>query len=302
MGVGDFFRKWFRPKPVRKPSSIDIKTAPLSEEQLRAVTREEMKVQPSQYIAACAQSVGLQRDHNEDSLFMLNTILADGANDIPFGIFIVADGMGGHEHGEVASSTAARVMADHLISRLYRRFLGIEARPQPESLQEIMEGGVAESQAAVTNRAPGGGTTLTAALAVGDQIVLAHVGDSRAYLILPSGEIHPITQDHTYVQRMIELGNITEEEARVHPQRNVLYRAVGQTDPLHPDVHTHLLPHPGYLMICSDGLWGVVPDAEIFRIIHASATVVDACQKLVDAANQEGGPDNISVVLVQYPD
>lgn len=296
-----FFARLFRNRKVeRKASSLDIKTAPLSEEQLAAVSRSEAPIQPAQYLVGCAQSVGILRDHNEDSLFVLNTILS-GDKQIPAGIFIVADGMGGHEHGEVASSVATRVMADHLLSSLHNLFTGGSMDNQSTSLQEILGSGVAAVQRAVTTKAPGGGTTLTVALALGTQVVLAHVGDSRAYLIKASGEMHAITQDHSLVQRLIELGELNEEEARVYPHRNVLYRAVGQVDPLHPDIHSHEFPQPGYLLICSDGLWGVVSDTDIFRIIQRSETVQEACRQLVEAANNEGGPDNISVILVKLP-
>jgi len=299
--VTGFFARLFRNRKVeRKASSLDIKTAPLSEEQLAAVSRSEAPIQPAQYLVGCAQSVGILRDHNEDSLFVLNTVLS-GDKQIPAGIFIVADGMGGHEHGEVASSVATRVMADHLLSSLHNLFTGGSMDNQSTSLQEILGSGVAAVQRAVTSKAPGGGTTLTVALALGTQVVLAHVGDSRAYLIKASGEMHAITQDHSLVQRLIELGELNEEEARVYPHRNVLYRAVGQVDPLHPDIHSHEFPQPGYLLICSDGLWGVVSDTDIFRIIQRSETVQEACRQLVEAANNEGGPDNISVILVKLP-
>ena len=85
-----------------------------------------------------------------------------------------------------------------------------------------------------------------------------------------------------------------------HPQRNVLYRALGQAEPFRPDINTHEFPHPGYLMLCSDGLWGVVPEIEIFRIINSNKNLTMACHQLVEAANAAGGPDNISVILVDY--
>lgn len=297
-----FFERLFRNRKVeRKASSLDIKTAPLSEEQLAAVSRHEAPILPAQYLVGCAQSVGLLRDHNEDSLFVLNTVLSGGDKEMPAGIFIVADGMGGHEHGEVASSVATRMMADHLLSNLHGLFTGGGMDSQATSLQEIMGSGVAAVQRAVTSKAPGGGTTLTVALALGTQVVLAHVGDSRAYMIQTSGEMHAVTQDHSLVQRLIELGELNEEEARVYPHRNVLYRAVGQVEPLHPDIHSHEFPQPGYLLICSDGLWGVVSDDDIFRTVQRSENVDEACRKLVDAANEAGGPDNISVILVKLP-
>ncbi|HEY9089945.1 MAG TPA: protein phosphatase 2C domain-containing protein [Anaerolineaceae bacterium] len=298
-----FFDRLFRRNKTtpRRSSAEDIRTAPLSEEQLKAVTRLDAPIQPAQYIVGCAQSVGMQRDHNEDTIFVLNSLLSGGDQAIPAGLFIIADGMGGHEHGEVASAVAARVMADTLLTQLHGLFTGGGMDGQETSLQEILASGVAAAQRAVTSKAPGGGTTLTVALALGSQIIIAHVGDSRAYLFSVAGSIHAITQDHSLVQRLIELGELSEEEARVYPHRNVLYRAIGQVDPLHPDIHSHEFPHPGYLMLCSDGLWGVVPESEIFQIVQKSASVDEACRRLVEAANNEGGPDNISVILVKYP-
>ncbi|HEX2980172.1 MAG TPA: protein phosphatase 2C domain-containing protein [Anaerolineaceae bacterium] len=149
--------------------------------------------------------------------------------------------------------------------------------------------------------APGGGTTLTAALVIGEQVTLTHIGDSRAYFIYPDGRVQAITRDHSLVRRLQELGQLTEAEAAVHPQRNVLYRAIGQSEPVDADINTHLLPKPGYLLLCSDGLWNTVPESELFRVVHQAQTPTEACQRLVQLANDAGGPDNISVILVHCP-
>jgi protein phosphatase len=109
-----------------------------------------------------------------------------------------------------------------------------------------------------------------------------------------------ITQDHSLVHRLVELGQISEQEALVHPQRNVLYRALGQSEPFRPDILTHPMPRPGFLLMCSDGLWGVLSEKEMFQIITSARNPAIACKNLVDAANAAGGPDNISVILVQY--
>jgi serine/threonine protein phosphatase PrpC len=286
----------------RKPGDekvAAVQTAPLTEEQLQPITFAPISFSPSQLLVGVGQSVGLQRERNEDALFTLNTILSDGNTELPFGVFIVADGMGGHEHGEVASSVAVRTMAEYVLSRLYLPFLSIGER-QHSSLQEVMENGVVQAQQAVVKFAPGGGTTLTAALIVGEQVTIAHVGDSRAYFIFPDGRMEVVTQDHSLVHRLVELGQISEWEAQVHPQRNVLYRALGQSEPFKPDVYTHPMPHPGYLLICSDGLWGVIPEQDMFQMITGARNPAVACKNLVDAANAAGGPDNISVILVQY--
>jgi serine/threonine protein phosphatase PrpC len=297
--VQNFWNKLFGKK---KNAISDVKTAPLTEDQLKAVTIENApKLHPSQLIVGCGQSIGKQREHNEDTIFALSASISGDKEAIPFGIFIVADGMGGHQHGEVASNVAARSMGAYLVRKLYQPFFGVYPEPLGESLQELLQGGVQEAQQAVVRQAPGGGTTLTAAIVLGDQVSFAHVGDSRAYFFFPDGRIQQITRDHSLVWRLQELGQITEKEASVHPQRNVLYRAIGQGDPFEPDINTLPFPRPGFLMMCSDGLWGVVPEQEIFRMIHAAPTPTIACQQLIDAANEAGGPDNISVILVYYP-
>ena len=253
-------------------------------------------------LVGSAQSIGKQRDHNEDTLFSLVATIADGRRDLPFGVFIVADGMGGHQHGEVASTMAVRAMSDYLMKKMYSPLMGMDSEAEIESLHEIMEKGVEVAQQAVIENAPGGGTTLTAALVIGERVTFAHVGDSRAYFLYVDGRMQAVTMDHSLVRRLIELGQLTEEEAAVHPQRNVLYRALGQMEPFRPEINTMVLPNPGYLLICSDGLWGVVPEAEIFRIVMNAESPSLACHRLVEAANAAGGPDNISVVLLQYLD
>ena len=141
---------------------------------------------------------------------------------------------------------------------------------------------------------------MTAALLVGEQLTLAHVGDSRAYFLYPDGRMQVMTQDHSLVKRLVDLGQLTEEQARTYPQKNVLYRALGQLEPFKPDIGTHMFPHPGYLLLCSDGLWGVLSEVEIIKTIITAATPSDACYQLVEAANAAGGPDNISVIVVKY--
>jgi PPM family protein phosphatase len=297
--VQKFWDKLFGKK---KPVISDVKTAPLTEDQLKAVSIQTTpKLQPPQLIFGCGQSIGKQREHNEDTIFTLNASVSGDKEAIPFAICIVADGMGGHQHGEIASNAAAKAMASYLVRKLFQPFFGVHPEVFSESLQELLQGGVQEAQQAVVRQAPGGGTTLTAAFILGEQVTFAHVGDSRAYFLFPDGRIQQVTRDHSLVWRLQELGQITEKEAAVHPQRNVLYRAIGQGDPFEPDISTLPFPRPGYLMMCSDGLWGVLPEQEIFRIIHTAQDPVLACQQLVDAANDAGGPDNISVILVYYP-
>ncbi len=298
--VQKFFRSIFGRKAAQKSETTDVQTAPLSDVQLEPVSKQTVVHTPPQILVGSAQSVGVQREHNEDAIFCLNSIISDENTQLPFGLYIVADGMGGHLHGELASGAAIRAVAESVTRRLIPSLIGPDDEPQNESLQEVMENAVREAQQAVLRRAPGGGTTMTAALLVGEQVTLAHVGDSRAYFLYPDGRIQVMTQDHSLVKRLVDLGQLTEDQAKAYPQKNVLYRALGQLEPFKPDIGTHMIPHPGYLLICSDGLWGVLADVDMVKIITSAASPSDACHQLVEAANAAGGPDNISVIVVQY--
>jgi len=298
MIVMDFFRKMFG-SPA--PEEIDTTTtAPLSDQQIQTIlqaTKTQFDLQ--QLIAASGQSVGKQRELNEDSLLCLTTTLAGNSGSLPFGIYIVADGMGGHQFGEVASNAAVRIVAGHIIRRFQSYLFNIKPSPPDESLQEIMQAAVRDANKVIQNEAPSSGTTLTAALVLGQQVTIAHIGDSRAYHVYPDGRSEVVTRDHSLVKRLEELGHISPAEAENYPHRNVLYRALGQGDVLEADVFTVSFPQSGYLMICSDGLWGVVADQDISRIIREAPSLQRACQNLVEAANTAGGPDNISVIIAQ---
>jgi protein phosphatase len=250
-------------------------------------------------IAGCGQSVGKQRELNEDSLLAVTATMAGNSGNLPFGLYIVADGMGGHQFGEVASNAAIRTVAGYILKKFHPHLFQVNAEPMEESFQEIMQAAVREAQRSIQKEAPGSGTTLTAALVVGQQITVAHVGDSRAYFIYPDGRVDPITRDHSLVKRLEELGHITPEEAANYPHRNVLYRALGQGEIMDPDIFTVGFPQPGYLLVCSDGLWGVITEQDLVRSITEASNLQRACQNLVNAANTAGGPDNISVILVQ---
>ena len=209
--------------------------------------------------------------------------------------------MGGHQYGEVASEIALRSLTSYIMEVIHRPLFQVEPEVPQEALMDLMKEAVQRAHQAVVEHAPGGGTTLTAALLLNGQITIAHVGDSRAYTIFPDGRMEVLTRDHSLVKRLQELGQLTPAEAAVHPQRNVLYRALGQAEPFEPDVFITPAPQQGFLMLCSDGLWGVVPEEDLFQAIVEAPSPPLACQELVRLANQNGGPDNISVILVQFP-
>lgn len=245
--------------------------------------------------------VGMVRGNNQDSMF---SILASGssADDLPdFGLFIVADGMGGHHDGEKASAITTRMVSMHVLSNLYMALLNQEMDdPDRPTITDVLRDAVQSANEAVTEKIPEGGTTVTAAVVLGDLAYVAHVGDSRAYLITEDG-IEQITRDHSLVQRLIELDQLTPEEAAEHPQRNVLYRAIGQNDNLDVDAITRRLPARSRLLVCSDGLWNLVPEDTIREETAKHTNPQEACNRLVRMANDRGGPDNITVILVQVP-
>jgi protein phosphatase len=134
---------------------------------------------------------------------------------------------------------------------------------------------------------------------LGQRLFIAHVGDSRAYMLIDN-ELSLLTTDHSYVQRLQDAGQLTEEEAAVHPQRNMLYKAVGQGGLLEIDTFTRSLPGSGMLVLCSDGLWGLVNDSKIQEVITSDDSLMKMTDKLVNMALEAGGHDNISVVLVKF--
>ena len=290
----------FGPKPTPTKTLDTANTAPLTDQQLQSiVSNQNPRFDMQQLIAAGGQSVGKQRELNEDSLLAITSTMAGNSGNLPFGLYIIADGMGGHQFGEVASNAAIRTVAGYVLRKFHSYLFQIKTDTMDESFQEIMLAAVSEAQRAIQREAPGSGTTLTAALVLGQQITVAHVGDSRAYFVYPDGRIEAITRDHSLVKRLEELGHISPEEAENYPHRNVLYRALGQGEILEPDIFTVAFPQPATLMICSDGLWGVVSEQDLIRSINESPNLQRACQNLVTAANTAGGPDNISVVLAQ---
>lgn len=254
-----------------------------------------------QLIVGIGQSVGIQRDSNEDSLFTLTTNLISNGQTVNFGLYIIADGMGGHENGELASSIAVSKLSTHVINAFFLPSISSAEHQMDTPIQEVMRDGVMDAHQAIKQVAMGSGTTLTAALIVGDQITIAHVGDSRAYTIDPDGQMQLLTHDHSLVKRLEEIGQLTPAEASIHPKRNLLYRALGQVEQLEPDI-TSFSTHPGLqLLLCSDGLWGAVPDDELRALATSSSEPQMACQLLIESANTSGGPDNISVILVRFP-
>ena len=248
-----------------------------------------------------ASDTGMVRDHNEDACFAMHwhSITVDSRPD--FGFFIVADGMGGHLDGEKASSIAIQTLAAEMLEKIYVPMLrDFKASDSPTILDALVYA-AEKANLAVIKNVPGGGTTLSTAAIVDNLAYLVHVGDSRAYLI-HDNEIEQLTTDHTLVQRLVEMKELTPEEAENYPQKNVLYRAIGQNEKLKIERLIRSLPPGAQMLICSDGLWDMVDDNTMKQVTLESPSPQDACNKLVALANERGGTDNISVIILKIPD
>lgn len=247
-----------------------------------------------------ASHVGRVRRRNEDSALVITAASLGDSTLPPYGLFIVADGMGGHSEGQQASQMAARIVARDVMGKIFPPFLNIGASEPSQPVQVILESSLQAANWEVQTSNPESGTTVTAALVLGERLYVAHVGDSRAYLIR-DGDSPPelLTLDHSFVQRLQDTGQITAEEAAIHPQRNILYRAIGQGERLEVDTFSRPFPRPSWLLLCSDGLWGVVGEAAIRAAVTQAATPQQACDELIEAALSGGGPDNISVIVVR---
>jgi len=230
--------------------------------------------------AAFRSDVGMQREGNEDACYA-------GAH-----VFAVADGLGGHRAGEVASELALEHVAK------------LDSLDAPKAARQAADG-IRRANRAVFERASGDpalqgmGTTMTVVVldAKAKRAQLAHVGDSRAYL-LRGGSIMQISRDHTLVARMVEEGKLTQQQADEHPQRSILTRALGADRDVEIEESTISLADDDRLLLCSDGLTGVLSDDDIARIAAEGSDLEEKCQALVDEANARGGPDNITVVIV----
>jgi protein phosphatase len=235
------------------------------------------------YDSAIGSHVGMVRSNNQDSGFA-------GAH-----LFLVADGMGGHAGGDVASAIAAKEMAA----------LDVPPTSSPEATTNTLRTAILETNAKLRGTVKdrpelaGLGTTFTGFIPVGDRLALAHIGDSRLYL-LRDNHLQQITKDHTFVQRLVDSGKITEEEAKTHPRRSVLMRVLGDVDSS-PQVDTDVLDtRPGDVwLLCSDGLCGYVEDHDIEKILRRRTSLQGAVDSLIDKSLAHGAPDNVTVVLVE---
>ena len=240
-------------------------------------------------------SIQGRRPYQEDSVFAGE--LADGRL-----LVAVADGMGGHAAGDVASGLAVDTLAAHVVTHLLTPHLANNGDGAVAPLADWLKSAVQAANQVVFERRMSAqnnmGTTLVAAVVADDQAYVANIGDSRAYLINGT-EIRRVTTDHSLVERLVALGHIDADEARVHPQRNVIYRTLGDKPEAEADYFSLQLQPGDRLLLCSDGLTAGVEDRAIQDAVMRSSSPQHACEQLVSLANAAGGHDNITVVVLQ---
>lgn len=249
--------------------------------------------------------VGRQRKRNEDSLVCLRLEAQFYSGMEESGLFVVADGMGGHAAGEIASELAVKIFIKECCLKLLS---ASENRTRDEAIIAKNAGDILVSSLREVNRKlferakesglQGMGTTLTAALIIGQRLYVINVGDTRCYIINDRDTIR-ITKDHSIVQELVGAELITPEEVRKHPCKNVLTRVVGCQEDVEPDSFERTLYQGDTILLCSDGLWAALPDEEIAQIVLAAKAPAQACTELVARANEQGGFDNISVIVVK---
>lgn len=255
---------------------------------------------PQRKVGHCSD-VGLCRQGNEDSLSVFDLTFTTQSNQSGLGLFVVADGMGGVNAGEIASALAVDTLTSHLQGALAN--LGSAMEDPADEIRQAMQQGIKNANARIyeTGRynpeLNGMGTTITAAVIFGQSVFVGHVGDSRAYLINREG-LEKVSRDHSLVGRLVEIGQITPEEAAVHPQRNLIYRSLGTYPNVEVDLYQRPIKIGDWLLLCSDGLTGHLNDDELQEVVLATPDPHLAARRLVNMANQRGGEDNITVVLV----
>lgn len=235
---------------------------------------------------------GKIRELNEDSFRIV-----ENCPGVP-AAFIIADGMGGHNSGEVASKSAVDFTAEYMLSN---PALFSSEETITDAIREAMtkanEAVYSESMADMANS--GMGTTLTIAVVLNSKLFIGHIGDSRVYLIR-NGRIERITTDHSYIEELIKNGSISRDEAFKHPGRNVLTRALGCFEAVETDTYVCDMMDGDCFILCTDGLSGELGDDEILETAAGIEDPETICGKLVDKANEKGGEDNITVIAIRY--
>jgi len=245
-----------------------------------------------------ATHMGHQYDHNEDSLDA--RLYADHRGAM-LGYFVVADGVGGQQGGEIASQSAIAAAWRSLYEGLWQMAFRGEEIQQDAARASVVDAIAAANRAVFAERATRKSdmtTTITLALMIGRRVYIGNLGDSRTYLWDAQG-LHRITKDHSLVQRLVDTGQIAPEDVYTHPRRNIIYQSVGEREDTEPDLYTAEIGPDARLLLCSDGLWEMVREEGIEEVLLAEPDAQRAADRLTQNALLAGGADNIAVIVVQ---
>ncbi|HEX8596918.1 MAG TPA: PP2C family serine/threonine-protein phosphatase [Chloroflexia bacterium] len=290
---------------LAKAREGSLPTAAAFSKVLREIYEASRPLRNLQLLSGRATDVGRVRQVNEDSVLTFEATVLEHEGGLPVGLYVVADGMGGHQSGEVASSIAVRTIVAVVNSSLIGPMLaGDPVACDPNTCMSLLRQAIMEANRRISDlareRHSDLGTTAVAAILVGNQLCVANVGDSRAYF-WQEGQLTPITRDHSLVAQLVAAGQIKPDDIYTHPRRNEIYRALGESRLVDTDVDVftrRLQPGDG-LLVCSDGLWDFVRDPNIAATINTGAEPQSICHTLIDLANQGGGEDNISAIYVR---
>ncbi|MCS7253354.1 MAG: Stp1/IreP family PP2C-type Ser/Thr phosphatase [Armatimonadota bacterium] len=270
--------------------------------QIEAALNELLGTVALEYASAGATDMGKMRELNEDGFIIWELTGFQHPKPFRIGLYAVADGMGGHRAGEVACKLALDTLLDSI-----QEAISSELKKGVERLHKVNWGDVLKTAFERANRAvqenavglrSDMGTTMVAALVFCNRAYIANVGDSRAY-IFREAKLKQITKDHSLVQQFVDMGKLTPHEAKVHPQRNIIYRAIGLRQHIEVDLFEEMLSVGDKLLLCSDGLCDMVEDEEIEKVLLTECDLNAACTELIRRANEYGGMDNITVVIVE---
>jgi len=255
------------------------------------------------HLVGYSSDAGLQRELDEDAVLILTLApLFESHSQPSLGLYAVADGMGGHEGGEVASRLAVEQLAEIMVKRLLLPELSGEP-VLPDSPAMLLTEAIQTINSTIfsiqQNTGSDMGTTLTAALVRDDLALIANVGDSRTYL-WRDGELQQITKDHSLVAQLVEAGAIEAHEIYTHPEKSAIYRSLGHMPETEVDLFTEKLQVNDRLLLCCDGVWEMLRDDGIEEVLLLEADPQRACDEIVRRSNLAGGEDNISVIIVQF--
>lgn len=293
-GYMSFLKRIFRSK--KTPPIEQVPTAPLDPRSAIGISA----IAKTHMLVGAAHSAGRGQSQDDDSFLVLTSGAEGDKGLLDFGLFCVADGFGESERGHIASAIAIRTVAHDLTRDAFLRIFETEPSEEPMLLDELVRKSFEEANRAVLSRGAGGTTALTAALVLGDRMVIGHVGNTRAYTILGE-KVECLTCDPALDRPHDEAGEVIERGGNPMNPHHDLLNALGKTEEIKVDIASYAVLSGSRLLLCSDGLWSVVPDDKIRDVVTGPGSPQTTCEKLIETAKETGAKDSITVVQVIFP-